>query len=217
MALANINAYLESVHTALSNLQTDTELNTPMATFGYNAAKIATVMGLYDIAHAAHLSQQMEYAEQYGATAAYEAARAAANTAYMRQLTLARVVYKNDIVRTYKLGLQGEWRQSYNDWRGQTDLFYAAALADTAIQTDLAAFGVTLTALQDAQALIEAADAAWHKQKEEKGEAQEATRLRDEALDKLQDAYSDLITVARVAFAEDAQKLERMGIVVSSE
>ena len=216
MALVNIDAYLESVHTALTNLQSDSELNTPMSDFGYNAAKVTGIVTLYNTANTAHLAQKTEYAEQFGATAAYETARTAAHTAYMRHLTLARIVYKNNIARTHQLGLQGERRQSYAGWKAQADQFYAAAIADTAIQTDLATLGVTLTALQDAKALVDSADGAWHTQKKEKGEAQEATQTRDEALDKLQDAFSDLIAVARVAFADDAQKLERLGIVVSA-
>ena len=46
------------------------------------------------------------------------------------------------------------------------------------------------------------------------GKAQGATQTRLAAFKTLQGAYSDLIAVARVAFARDRQKLERMGIVV---
>ncbi len=217
MALVNIDQYLESVHTALTNLQGDTELITPMTAFGYNAAKVGSIAALHDVAYTAHLTQKTEYAEQYGATAAYNTAREAAHTTYMRHLALARIVYKNNVTRSHQLGLHGDRKNSYAEWKVQADQFYNAALADAAIQTDLSAFGVMLATLQEAKALIDAADGAWHTQKKEAGEAQEATQLRDEALDKLQDAYSDMIAVARVAFADDAQKLERMGIVVSSE
>lgn len=217
MATLNIDAYLESVHTALSNLQDDTELSTPLGDFGYDTAKITSLVTLYDTVKEAHLAQKTEYAEQYGATVAYETAQATAHTAYMRHLTLARVVYKNNVSRTHQLGLQGDRRRSHSGWIAQAEQFYQAALGELAIQSDLAAVGVTLASLQSAKTLLDSADGAWHAQKKEKGEAQEATQARDEALDKLQDAFSDLITVARVAFAEDGQKLERMGIVVSAE
>ena len=216
MIPVNIDQYLESVHTALTNLQSDTELSTPLGDFGYNTAKITGLFTLYNTANAAHLAQKTEYAEQFGATAAYSTARQVAHTAYIRHLTLARVVYKNNVTRTHQLGLQGDRKNSYAGWKAQADQFYAAAIAETAIQTDLSAVGITLASLQSAKALVDAADGAWHSQKKETGEAQEATQARDEALDKLQDAFSDLITVARVAFADDGQKLERMGIVVSA-
>src|SRR5690606_21618009 len=153
--------------------------------------------------------QITEYGQQYGATAAYETTYAAAHTAYMRHLTLARVVYKNNVNRTHQMGLQGDRLRTHPGRKGQTDRFRNAALADTTSQTDLSAFGVTLAAWQEAKALIDDADEAWHIQKKEAGEAQEATQLRNEALDKLQDAFSDMIAVARVAFADDAQKMER--------
>ena len=217
MANYNIDEYLESVHTALANLQTDTDLSGPLGAFGYTAAKIADLVSLYDEAAAIHLKQKTEYAEQYGATAQYETNRTTAQTTYMRHLKLARVVYKNNVTRTHQLGLQGERLQNFAGWRTQVEQFYTVALADADIKTDLATVGITLTELQSGQALFTTADAAWHAQKKEAGEAQEATQARDTALDALQDAFSDFLVIARVAFEDDAQKLERMGIVVSAE
>jgi Zn-dependent alcohol dehydrogenase len=163
MALVNIDQYLESVHTALTNLQTDSELSTPLGGFGYNTAKITGLMTLYDTANAAHLAQKTEYAQQFGATAAYNTAREAAHTAYIRHLTLARVVYKNNVTRTHQLGLQGDRKNSYAGWKAQADQFYSAALAEVAIQTDLATLGVTLTGLQDAKALIDTSNSQFER------------------------------------------------------
>jgi len=217
MPTPNIDQYLEDAHTALTNLSKDPELNLPMEDFGYDAARVASVVALRDTVATAHLAQRTEYAQQYGATAAYETTREAAHTAYMRHLKLARVVYKNNVTRTHQLGLQGERLQSYSGWKTQADQFYTAALAEAAIQTDLATLGITLASLNAAKTLIDAADTAWHTQKKETGEAQEATEARDAALDAFQEAYSDLITIARVAFEDDPQKLERMGITMASE
>lgn len=216
MPTPNIDEYLETVHTALSNLQSDSELSTPLEAYGYTEAKIAALVDLYDEAAAAHLTQKTEYAQQYGATAAYETAREAAHTAYMRHLKLARIVYKTNVTRTHQLALQGERLKSYAGWKAQTDQFYTAALEEIPIQTDLATLGVTLASLQAAKTLVDAADAAWHAQKKEAGEAQEATEARDAALDALQEAFSDFVAIARIAFEEDAQKLERMGIPAPS-
>lgn len=215
MALANIPDFLETIHLALSNLQADPDLHAPMAVFGYDAAKIDSLMALYEAAAASCFTQITQYAQQYGATAAYNDAIKAAKTRYARHLKLARVVYKDNITRSHQLGLQGIRQQNFYGWKGQAEQFYAAALADPAVQAELATVGLTLSALQDAKTLIDAAEDAWNTQKKEAGEAQAATQTRNAALKALRTAYGDLIAVARVAFADDGQKLERMGIVVS--
>ena len=216
MTYQDLDARLDAVHTGLSNLQSDAELNGPMDGAGYPTARVAQLLAMHDAAFAAHQQQTTESAEQFGATEAFNTAWETARTLYTRHLTLARVVYKKNLTRLVQLGLQGERKRSFSGWKAQARQFYDAAVAEPAIQTDLAAVGITLTTLQDALALVNAADAAAHAQQKEMGEAQEATLSRDELLDQLFEEWSDFVTIARVIFADDPQKLERMGIVVPS-
>lgn len=217
MTYQDIDARLDAIHTGLSNLQSDTELNGPMAAAGYTTARIAQLLALHDAAFAAHQQQKTEYAEQFGATEAFSNAWNAAHTVYIRHLTLARVAYKKNLTRLVQLGLQGARKESFSGWKSQARQFYDAALAETAIQTDLATVGISATALEEALDLVNAADVAAHAQQKEIGEAQEATLSRDDLLDQLFEEWSDFVTIARVLFADDPQKLERMGIVVPSD
>jgi len=214
MATPALDTYLTAVNTALSNLQADAALHTPLAAYGYDAAAITALLSLYQSAAAAHLAQKTQYAQYYGACSAYETAHAAAHTAYVRHLTLARVVYEHEIGRRLQLGLSGRRARRYASWLGQAEQFYTATLNDPTIQAELATVGITLASLQAGQELVAGVAAAWHNKEAEAGEAQAATQTRNAAIKTLQDAYSNLIAIARVAFAADLQKLERMGIVV---
>ena len=70
--------------------------------------------------------------------------------------------------------------------------------------------------LSAAKAQVLEVEAKRNIQFKEKGEAQTATQLRDEALDELQDWMSDFIAIARIALEEQSQYLEMLGIVEPS-
>jgi len=64
--------------------------------------------------------------------------------------------------------------------------------------------------------LVQAVAEANAVQEKEKGEAQEATKLRDAALDDLDQWMSDFIAIARLALEERPQYLEKLGVVEPS-
>lgn len=53
-------------------------------------------------------------------------------------------------------------------------------------------------------------------QKKEKGESEQATRIRDQKLDQLADFVSDLRGIAKVALADTPDYLEKLGILARS-
>ena len=77
----------------------------------------------------------------------------------------------------------------------------------------MAGYGITEEKLTAGQILAKEVENATNRQKTEMGEAQEATRLRDEAADTLQAWYSNFIAIARIALEDKPQYLEMLGIV----
>ena len=80
----------------------------------------------------------------------------------------------------------------------------------------LAEFGITKQKLKETAQLVEDVQVKYNIQLKEKGEAQTATQLRNEALDALQEWMGDFISVARIALEDQPQYLEMLGVVKPS-
>ncbi len=115
-----------------------------------------------------------------------------------------------------KLGLVGQRKKSFSGWSGQVDQFYTNALADTTILPLLQRFGVTQEKLTAAKQLADETKAANAAQQKETGEAQQATLVRDNAIDELSGWLSDFIAISRIALEEQPQLLETLGILKRS-
>lgn len=210
----SIDQFLSETRIALTNAGNDAEVQAELARFGYDAARLAEGRALLDAATRLHGSQQAEYGEQIAATTAFQDAFEAARAAYVRHLTLARVAFKDDAGAAVALKLGGRRKRSYSGLLDQARQFYDNVLASEARTAAMAAYGQTEEVLGEARALVLAAIDANAAQEHEKGDAQRTTQERDAAFDALGDWMSDFIAVARVAFTDDGQQLEKLGIVV---
>jgi hypothetical protein len=106
---------------------------------------------------------------------------ASANKAYAAHRKLAKIAFKTDPQRQTDLHLNDRKPEAYHPWYEQARHFYTAVLADTAAQTQLAKYKITLEALQAAQTQVEQTMTLKTTQEKEKGEAQAATQERNAA------------------------------------
>lgn len=212
-----VDERLNQAQLAIAAGQKDADVAPLLAEFGYDTARLAAGKALYDSALALHQKQKMEYGEQFTATDAFNAALDNARASYMTFVKVARVAFKTDRGISGQLQLDGERKKSYAGLMSQMRQFYAAALANPAITTGLAGFGITKEKLIAGQALLAGVEASLSAQLKESGEAQEATEKRDAAMDALDDWMSDYIAIARIALEERPQLLEKLGIIYSPE
>jgi anion-transporting ArsA/GET3 family ATPase len=112
--------------------------------------------------------------------------------------------------------LFGDRKRSLSGWLEQARAFYTNLLGDSGFLTALSAYGYTQAKLEQEAALVEQVIAKHMAQKKEMGEAQEATAMRDKALDNLAKWISDFRAVVKVALEEDPQQLEKLGILARS-
>ena len=199
----------------LTNAQEHTDIAAALDAFGYDAATLQEGQALLDAARNLYDAQIKEYGEQHAATQAFAEASQQADKAYAAHRRLAKIAFKNDAQRKTDLHLSEIKPRAFNPWHEQARHFYAALLADTEAQSQLARYKVTLEAIQAAQAKVEQAFTLKTSQEQEKGEAQEATQKRDAAIAALDEWLSDFKVVARIALEDTPQLLEALNIGVS--
>jgi hypothetical protein len=205
---------LRLADTVLTNALADPILLDAVATYGYDAAALEEGRSLLVAARQAQQAMRSEYGEQYDATDAVRDAFDAANSTYMQHVKLARIAVKDRRGAATALQLVGARKQSIRGWLDQATTFYDNALANEDIQADLARFNITPEVLAEGQAAVEAVARANSQQEQEKGDAQAATAVRDDAVEALDEWMSEFRVAARVALEDEPQQLEKLGIRV---
>ncbi len=197
MARQTIDERLMAAQVAIDNTLSDAGIREAVGIFGYDEAKLNAARALHDEARALVSKQKVEYGEQFEATETVRAAWDEANAAYMRALKVARIALRGNTKAQTALGLSGKRKQSITGWTGQATNFYLNLLADDDLIAALANFGYDRPKLEAEQALVQVVVEANAVQEKEKGEAQEATKLRDAKLDELDQWMADFNVVAQ--------------------
>jgi hypothetical protein len=216
MAYQSIPEQLTEAETALDNALTDASLLDALGAFGYDEATLQEGQTLLEAAQDAQQTMAAEYSDQYEATDALNEAYEEANATYMQHLQVARVALKEHRGAAEGLKLSGRRKRTIPGWADQARTFYDNALADADVQAALGQFGIASEDLTAAQAQVEAVADANSTQEQAKGDAQDATAARDEAVDALDDWMADFRAIARVALEAQPQQLEKLGITSPS-
>ena len=211
-----IDEFLTDARVALDNSGANSEIQERLAVYGYTPERMQEGRALYDEAVAATRQQQVEYGDKIAATAALNEAWQRAKASYNTLAQVARVAFKNDTGVTTKLALGGRRKRSLSGWMEQANVFYENALGNSEIMGGLAKFGITEERLQGGKADVEALETLNAAQEKEKGEAQQATQNRDEAIEALDEWLGDFLAIAEVALSDRPQLLEALGVVVRS-
>ena len=204
-----------------AQLAIDNSLNNPVileaiTPFGYDESRLRAARALYDEVMALVAVQKLEYGEQYEATAALQAAWDAADRVYMHTLKICRIAFRDKTKARNALSLNGSRKKSLGGWVEQATTFYLNLLDDAALLAALSPYGYDEAKLTAEAALVQAVVEARAVQNKERGEAQEATQLRDAKLDELDQWVADYKVIAEIALADSPQQLEQLGWVVPS-
>ena len=114
------------------------------------------------------------------------------------------------------MSLSGSLPTAYIKWLETVKKFYAVASADSDIQSKLVRLKITTEELNGTIELITNLELARAEYLREKGESQDATKLKDKAFGEIDDWMSEFYAVAKIALEDSPQLLESLGKFVRS-
>ncbi len=161
-------------------------------------------------------TQKNAHAAQLQASSDYQFSANNAEDYYTEQTILARKALAKSPEAINQLGLTGKKKVTFEGWTSDARAFYSNALANPLILAALAKFSSTEDVLNAGIVLIDDAESLQEVHREKMGLAQVETQARNAKIDQLEGWKSEVITCARLAFKDDPQQLEILGIVVYS-
>ena len=205
-----IEEQIRRTKTAVEAVLAYARLQEELAAYGYDKKKMLEGKVHWEKVEMLNHLQKKEYGESYEATDSLELARAEARQVYMRHLELARVALKENRGADKTLQLSGTRKRGMFDWLAQARTFYANV---EGVKETLTKYSLTEEELKQGQAMIEAVYQAHSTRRKEYSEAKQATQNRNQALEELTAWTSAFVGIAKVAFANDPEALELMGLL----
>src|SRR5690606_13464135 len=128
----------------------------------------------------------------------------------------ARAALSKDPVTAKQLAVVGSMPRSFIRVLEAARTFYSVSLADPEIQGKLARMKITPEHLSQANSLLGEVELARANYFKELGEAQQATKLKDEAFAEIDDWMKEFYAIAKIALEESPQLVESLGRLVRS-
>jgi hypothetical protein len=211
-----IDNFFNRAQVAIDNALQLPKIQSYLQEYGYTPEKLQQGKSLYETAFNLQQQQRREYGEQIAATETFNQLWQTAQASYMKCVKIARIAFKNNPGIATELDLNGIRKRTISGWLLQAQQFYNNALSNGEILAALAEYGINEEKLKTCLAETEAVAQANLAQEKEKGEAQNATQVRDKAIDELDAWLSDFIAIAKIALEAEPQLLESLGILQRS-
>ncbi|MEP1096486.1 MAG: hypothetical protein ABJG78_15325 [Cyclobacteriaceae bacterium] len=215
MAKRTLADKLESFRLLIFN-SGDVQVAPILEAMGIDADYLSNGVSLYNETVELVDQQKKEYQDQSLAYDNFYLEKDEADLNLNRTLKLVRVLTRRDEDLQDRLKLGTLKPNAIEEWIEKTVDFYNRLLNEAGLLANLARFNVTVDQLEDEKDQISDLRTLRNNAISEKGQAQEATRLRNEMLDELTDYCMELKAVAEIALESQPQLLEKLGVLVRS-
>lgn len=207
---------LEQYRVALENAINQPQIAATMAEFGYDETAITEGKTLWQTAYDAYTLNKTEDDETSEAYADFTSKKEELASIYSLHRKKSRVIFRKDALTLEKLGIKGRLAQAYIKWLETVKKFYTVAGTDETIKTKLSRLKITADDLTAGNTAVSELETARTEYLREKGESQDATKAKDQALATLDDWMSEFYAVAAIALEDHPQLLESLSKVVKS-
>jgi hypothetical protein len=203
-----LHGILNSIMGAINN----PEILEKLSLHGYTRDKILLGKELVDRVNHWMTVQVNEYGKQYALTEDQEAYLSTTYAKYMVVVKVGRVAFKKQHNMLTRLDIVGARPRSLSGWLRSARILYTNLLETPEALIIINNFGIPTQQIEEGLQDIEKIEELHVKQLGGKSVAQQSTQERDKAFDELCDWYSDFRAIARIAFYDNPQLLEAMGI-----
>ncbi|WP_430814853.1 hypothetical protein [Carboxylicivirga sp. RSCT41] len=207
-------AILERGQFIFTNLEKQPEISGVMAEYGYSEEVLAEGRLVFDKARACYDASRQEAIESKEAYQLFADFKARIDARYRMLRKKAKVLYRNHPLMIQRLNVHGDTPAAYLNWLDCVQQFCNVFLSSEEVQSRLARLKVTVAEVEELQLDIDSLITSRAGYIKERGEAQHATQLKDDAIAHLDRWIREFYWVAKIALDDQPQLLETFGIVV---
>lgn len=212
METSSINQLFSAVQSVIFHLSDKKEYQQTMSAYGLTQKRIQEGSTLLQTARQLHTTQTDHYDIARRISSQLEADRKTALDAFKGHVTIARSAFRKDPLALKELKVNKLFHNRWA-WTQQALDFYEKA---PAYMSTLVQFGATQEAFEQNKAAVEALQVLKDRRMQKKGEAEDSTQQKKEAMKALREWYGEFRKLARIAFRKNPQVLETFGMVVPS-
>ncbi|MBI9034443.1 MAG: hypothetical protein JEZ03_08235 [Bacteroidales bacterium] len=184
--------------------------------YGYGPDKLNEGLALYKETHKLYIGHSKKQNNKTYSTANLYSEWKLLNTAYIRKLKIARIVFENNTEAQISLQLKGKRDKNISNWMDQASTFYSNILINPTFIEMMNSLLITEDQIRTDLHKLENLRILKLKQDECKGIARQAKLDRDVKFKELKQWLNRYLAVARFALEDSPQMMESLGVTVAS-
>jgi len=195
---------------AYTNTSGNPQIGDVMIRYGYDRAKMDIFRNLLSEAEEANVLQTREYGDRIEAYTDFNKYFDIIKSEYSNMRKFLRIACKRDKDKLVKLQVAEAKKQTIGGLLEQINICYQNVLADSEVLQQLSKIGISELDVVAYKNNYGTTSHLYDIYFKENSEAADATRIRDEKMEALNDFLSDFFILARIAFASKPDLLKQI-------
>ena len=197
----------------ITNASEQPEIQKKLNQTGFTPKRFLEGATLLDECKALHAQKSEKYGEKQELASQIKAHEQLARQTFEDHVAIVRFVFRKEPATVAKFNVERTARK-VDAWVLQAGYFYSRVAEH---QEVLSQHGLTSAEAAQAVAMVEAVATTRNQRMMRKGEAEEATRARNQSIKALKLWMKDFRAMARIALRDHPQLLESLGMIVKTQ